>query len=101
MSILELIVYLVIAGICGSVARALAGGTSGGFIVSVLVGFLGAFVGTWMARAFRLPEFFAVDIGGHPFPIVWSVLGGVVLVALTHFLTRPRSSYMGRWQARH
>jgi uncharacterized membrane protein YeaQ/YmgE (transglycosylase-associated protein family) len=99
MSTLELIVYLIIAGICGAIARGIAGGTSGGFIVSVLLGFLGAYVGSWLAHALRLPELIAVHIDGHRFPIVWSVLGGVVLVALAHVLMRP--SYMGRWQARH
>jgi len=98
MSLLEVVVYLVIAGICGGIARAIAGGTGGGFIVSVLLGFLGAFVGTWLARMLRLPQLLEVRIGGHPFPIVWSVLGGIVLVALAHVLTRP--SY-GRWSARH
>jgi|HubBroStandDraft_1064217.scaffolds.fasta_scaffold60409_1 uncharacterized membrane protein YeaQ/YmgE (transglycosylase-associated protein family) len=99
MSILELVVYLVIAGICGAIARAMVGGSTGGFVLSVLVGFLGAFLGTWLARAFRLPEMLAIDIGGHPFPIVWSVVGGVVLVAFAHVLMRP--TYVGRWQARH
>ena len=96
MSILELIVYLVIAGICGAVARALAGGTAGGFVLSVLVGFLGAFIGTWLARQFRLPELFAVSIGGHPFPIVWSIVGGIVLVFIAHLLTRP-TGYIDRY----
>ncbi len=90
MTLLELIVYLVIAGICGAIARALAGGTGGGFVISLLVGFLGAFVGTWLARQLHLPTLFVVTIGGHPFPIVWSVVGGIVLVALAHLLTRPR-----------
>jgi uncharacterized membrane protein YeaQ/YmgE (transglycosylase-associated protein family) len=99
MSVLELVVYLVIAGICGVIARAIAGGTPGGFIVSVLLGFLGAFVGTWLAHVLHLPELLEVRVGGHPFPIVWSILGGVALVALSHLLMRP--SYMGRWHPRH
>jgi uncharacterized membrane protein YeaQ/YmgE (transglycosylase-associated protein family) len=94
MTILELIVYLVIAAICGAIARAVAGGTGGGFIISLLVGFLGAFVGTWIARMFHLPVVFAVTVGGHPFPIVWSILGGIVLVAIAHVLMRP--TYGGR-----
>jgi len=89
MNLLELIVYLVIAGACGAIARAIAGGTRRGFIVAVLLGFLGAFVGTWLARMFQLPRFFVVSVGGHPFPIVWSILGGIVLVAIAHALTRP------------
>ena len=91
MTVLELIIYLVIAAICGAVARAVAGGTGGGFVVSLLVGFLGAFVGTWIAHMFHLPMIFAVAVGGHPFPIVWSILGGIVLVAIAHVLVR--SSY--------
>jgi uncharacterized membrane protein YeaQ/YmgE (transglycosylase-associated protein family) len=100
MTTLELIVYLVIAAVCGAIARSIAGGTAGGFILSILVGFLGAFVGTWLARMFRLPEVFAVNIGGHPFPIFWSILGGVALVALGQLLTRP-SFRSGGWQVRH
>ena len=99
MSILELVVYLVIAGVCGAIARAIAGGTPGGFVVSVLLGFLGAFVGRWLAHMLRLPELLEVHIGGHPFPIVWSVFGGIVLVVLAHWLMRP--TYLGRWQERH
>ncbi len=86
----ELIVYLVIGGICGAIARAVAGGTPGGFVISLLVGFLGAFVGTWLARQFHLPPLFVVQIGEHPFPIVWSIVGGIVLVAISNALMRPR-----------
>jgi uncharacterized membrane protein YeaQ/YmgE (transglycosylase-associated protein family) len=95
MTLVELIVYLVIAGICGAIARAVAGGTGGGFILSVLLGFLGAFLGTWIARLAHLPVILMVDVGGHPFPIVWSILGGIVLVAIAHALTRR--SYVSRY----
>jgi uncharacterized membrane protein YeaQ/YmgE (transglycosylase-associated protein family) len=95
MTLVELVVFLVVAGICGAVARAIAGGTRGGFIVAILLGFLGAFLGTWLARLLHLPELLAVSIGGHPFPIVWSIVGGIVLVGLAHVLVGPR--YVGRW----
>jgi len=94
MTVVELVIYLVVAGICGTVARAFAGGSGGGFALSLLVGFIGAFVGTWLARQFHLPSLFVVTIGGHPFPIVWSIVGGMVLVAVAHVL-RPR--YVGRY----
>jgi uncharacterized membrane protein YeaQ/YmgE (transglycosylase-associated protein family) len=90
MTLLEFIIYLVIAGICGAIARSVAGGSGGGFLVSILVGFLGAFVGTWLARSLHLPELVVVSIGGHPFPIVWSILGGIALVAVAHMAMRPR-----------
>jgi uncharacterized membrane protein YeaQ/YmgE (transglycosylase-associated protein family) len=90
MTLLEFVVYLVIAGVCGTIARALGGGTAGGFIISILLGFLGAFVGTWVARMLHLPELIVVAVAGHPFPIIWSVVGGLILVAIAHALTRPR-----------
>jgi uncharacterized membrane protein YeaQ/YmgE (transglycosylase-associated protein family) len=90
MTVLELIVYVVIAGVCGAIARAFAGGTGGGVVISVLVGFLGAFVGSWLARQLHLPSVFVVTIGGHPFPIVWSIVGGSLLVAIAHLLMRSR-----------
>ena len=96
MSLLELILYLVVAGVCGAIARAVVVGTGRGFILSVLVGFAGAFVGTWLARTFHLPVIFAIMVEGHPFPIVWSIVGGIVLVGVAHMLMRP-SGYMHRY----
>lgn len=93
MTLFELVIYLVIAAVCGAVARAFAGGTRGGFVVSVLVGFLGAVLGMTVARTFHLPTFVAVAIGGHSFPIIWSIIGGIILVAAAHALMRPTYRY--------
>jgi uncharacterized membrane protein YeaQ/YmgE (transglycosylase-associated protein family) len=94
MTLFELVIYLVIAGVCGAIAKAVAGGTRGGFVVSVLLGFLGAFLGTWLGRTLQLPTLLVLTIGHHAFPVVWSILGGIVLVALAHLLVRrPRYSW--------
>jgi uncharacterized membrane protein YeaQ/YmgE (transglycosylase-associated protein family) len=93
MTLLDFVLYLVIAGICGAIARAIAGGTGGGFIISILVGFLGAFLGVWIAREAHLPRLFVVAVDGHPFPIVWSIIGGLVLVALAQALL-PRRRFL-------
>lgn len=92
MSIVELLVLLLIAGICGAVGKAIVGYMPGGFLVSIGVGFVGALLGTWLARLIGLPEFFAVNIGGTTFPIVWSILGSVVFVALVALVTRGFAS---------
>jgi uncharacterized membrane protein YeaQ/YmgE (transglycosylase-associated protein family) len=39
-----------------------------------------------------LPELFVVQIGGRPFPIVWSVIGAALFVAVLALLTGRRSS---------
>lgn len=90
MTLLDFFLYLVIAGICGAVARAIAGGTTRGFIISIMVGFLGAFLGVWLARMAQLPRLVTVAVDGHPFPIVWSIIGGLVLVAILHALLPRR-----------
>jgi uncharacterized membrane protein YeaQ/YmgE (transglycosylase-associated protein family) len=90
MTLFELVVYIIIAGICGAIAKAVAGGRRGGLIISVLLGFLGAFIGTWLARMFHLPAVIVGSIDGRPFPIFWSVIGGILLVIIAHLLVRPR-----------
>ncbi|MBX3212041.1 MAG: hypothetical protein KF850_08410 [Labilithrix sp.] len=82
MSVLELLVLLLIAGICGAAGKAIAGYFPGGFLASIGVGFVGALLGTWLARLIGLPELFAVNIGGTAFPIIWSILGSALFVAL-------------------
>lgn len=91
MSVLDFVILLIIAAICGAIGQALAGYSVGGCISSILVGFIGAFVGTWIAGLLGLPEIFAVNVGGRAFPIVWSVIGSALFVGVLALLTRrPR-----------
>lgn len=78
MSLLELLILLIIAAICGGIGQAIAGFDLGGCFVSIIVGFIGAYIGLWIAGRFGLPEFFTVNVGGKTFPIVWAVLGSAV-----------------------
>lgn len=89
MTLVELLVLLLIAGICGSLAQALAGFHRGGCLLSVALGFIGALVGMWMARSLGLPEPLAIQVGGRAFPIVWSIIGAAVVVIVVSLLTAP------------
>lgn len=82
-----LLILLVIAGICGAIGRAIGGGTGGGFFVSIAVGFVGALVGTFIAGYLRLPELLMVNVDGRAFPILWSIIGASLFVALVHLLS--------------
>lgn len=82
MTIVELLVLLLIAGICGAVGKAIVGWFPGGFLASIGVGFIGALVGTWLARAVGLPELFAIRVGTTSFPIIWSIAGSALFVAV-------------------
>lgn len=91
MTLFELVVLLVVAGLCGALGQAIAGYSRGGCLVSMAVGFIGAMIGIWIARALVLPAFFTVNIGGTTFPLIWSILGAAVFVAVVNMVAvRPR-----------
>lgn len=90
MSIMDFIVLLVVAALCGVVGQILAGYSIGGCVTSTLVGFVGAVIGTWLASSLGLPEFFSINVAGRAFPIVWSVIGSALFVAILAILTRGR-----------
>ena len=88
MTLLDLLILLLIAGICGSLGQAISGFSRGGCLVSIALGFIGAVLGMWLARELGLPELFAVRIGDTTFPIVWSIIGSALFVAILGLLTR-------------
>jgi len=94
MTILELLILIVIAAVCGAIGQAIAGYSLGGMVITTVVGFIGALLGTWMARAVGLPELLMVNVGGQPFPIVWAIVGSAVFTAIVALFTRrPRGYY--------
>jgi uncharacterized membrane protein YeaQ/YmgE (transglycosylase-associated protein family) len=83
----ELIVLVLIAALCGAVGKALAGGGPGGLIASVALGFIGALIGPWVARQLQLAEPLVLHVSGQPFPIVWSIIGAALFVAVLHLMS--------------
>ena len=92
MTILEFLLLLLIAGICGSLAQALVGYSHGGCLVSIALGFIGALLGTWLARGLSLPPVLTIELGGRIFPVVWSVIGAALFAAVLSLIAgrRPR-----------
>lgn len=88
MSLTQILVLIVIAAICGAIGKSLAGSSRGGLVISTVLGFIGALLGPWVARSLSLPEPFMVNIGGHPFPILWSIIGAALFVAIIHLVSR-------------
>ena len=86
----ELIVLIVIAGICGAIGQAITGFHAGGCIASIALGFIGALVGVWFARTLELPEPLLVTVGDKQFPVVWSIAGSALFVGVIALLTRRR-----------
>ncbi|HEY0006978.1 MAG TPA: hypothetical protein VGB17_19515 [Pyrinomonadaceae bacterium] len=90
MTLLQLLVLLLIAGICGSLGQAISGYSRGGCLVSIALGFIGALIGMWLASQLHLPELFVIPIGETRFPIIWSIIGSALFVAVISLLTRRR-----------
>jgi uncharacterized membrane protein YeaQ/YmgE (transglycosylase-associated protein family) len=85
-----LIVLVIIAAVCGAIGRALAGGAQGGLVTSIALGFIGALLGPWVAHQLRLSEPLVLHVSGQPFPIVWSIVGAALFVALLHLVSGRR-----------
>ena len=92
MNLLEFLVLLLVAGVCGAIGQALGGFSRGGCVVSIALGFIGALLGLWIARAMELPEVLPLEIGSTRFPVIWSIVGSSLFVALLGLLSRRRRS---------
>jgi uncharacterized membrane protein YeaQ/YmgE (transglycosylase-associated protein family) len=88
--IIPFLLLLLVAGICGAIGQAIGGYSHGGCLVSIALGFIGALLGTWLAGKLGLPELVALPIAGWHFPIVWSIIGAALFVALINLISRPR-----------
>ncbi|HSR51698.1 MAG TPA: hypothetical protein VLV83_12785 [Acidobacteriota bacterium] len=90
MSIIELLILLLIAGICGGIGQSLGGYSRGGCLVSIAVGFIGALLGLYLSNVLGLPEIFVITVAGRGFPIVWSIIGGALFVAVLGLISGRR-----------
>ncbi len=91
MTVLQFVLLVVVAAICGAIGQSLAGYSLGGCLASIIVGFIGAVVGVWLAQQLGLPQILTVQIGGKAFPVVWSIAGSALLALGVGLLSRRRS----------
>ena len=88
MTLIDFLILAVVAAVCGLIGQSLAGYSVGGCLVSAVIGYVGAFIGVWVARQFGLPELFTVTVGGSSIPIIWSIIGSALLVAVLSMFRR-------------
>ena len=86
----EWVILLLVAGVCGAIGQAIAGYSRGGLLVAIALGFIGALIGVQIARAAHMPEILPIEIGEARFPIVWSIIGAALFVAVIGLLTPRR-----------
>jgi uncharacterized membrane protein YeaQ/YmgE (transglycosylase-associated protein family) len=88
--LIQFLLLLLIAGVCGAIGQAITGYSHGGCLVSIALGFIGALLGTWLASKLGLPELLTLPVGGWKFPIVWSIIGAALFVAVINLISRRR-----------
>jgi uncharacterized membrane protein YeaQ/YmgE (transglycosylase-associated protein family) len=91
MTLIDLLLLLLIAGVCGSIGQAISGYSRGGCLVAIALGFIGALIGMWIARSVGLNyEPLPVQVAGKTFPVVWSIIGSALFVAVIGLISRRR-----------
>jgi uncharacterized membrane protein YeaQ/YmgE (transglycosylase-associated protein family) len=88
MSLLDIVILLVVAAVCGGLGQAIGGYSRGGCLVSIALGFVGALIGVLLARMTTLPDLFVLEIGDVHFPVVWSIIGATLFVLVVGLLQR-------------
>lgn len=84
-TVLDFVLLLLIAGVCGYIASQLMGAKRMNFVVMVVLGFVGAIVGRWLAAFFHMPLLLELHLGGHSFPLLWALIGSIVTVGIASF----------------
>ncbi len=90
MSLFDFLGLLLIAGLCGWIAKWLTGEKLGGMVASIAIGFVGALIGMWIKRGLELPAILPVQIGDTRFPVVWAVIGAALFVFVLSVLRKKR-----------
>ena len=87
---LSFLLLLVVAAVLGSLGAALAGRRGNGCLVNILTGFVGAALGRWLARLIDFNDPLTLTLRETDFPLISTVAGAALFVAIITFLTRGR-----------
>jgi uncharacterized membrane protein YeaQ/YmgE (transglycosylase-associated protein family) len=86
-TLIDFLVLLLIAGICGAIGQSITGYSHGGCLVAIAVGFIGALLGGFLSRKLGLPELIVV----RGFPVIWSIIGAALFVAAISLISGRRT----------
>ena len=86
MSFISIVILCFIAAVCGSLGATIAGYSSRGCLTNVVLGLAGAIIGTWLSHIVHVRDFLYLK----GIPIIWSVIGAALFVAILNFLCRPK-----------
>jgi uncharacterized membrane protein YeaQ/YmgE (transglycosylase-associated protein family) len=84
-NLLELLIALVVAGICGAIGEWVVGFRAGGALISIIIGVIGAYVGNLFAGlVFRsapsVQHIVFISVGRIQYDLVWALIGSILIV---------------------
>jgi uncharacterized membrane protein YeaQ/YmgE (transglycosylase-associated protein family) len=88
MTLVDLLLFLLVAGVIGALGQAIVGFDTGGCLVSIAIGFIGALLGAWLGRTLGAGDLFVIEVAGTSFPVVWSIIGAALFVAVIRLVSR-------------
>jgi uncharacterized membrane protein YeaQ/YmgE (transglycosylase-associated protein family) len=89
MDLIDLLLTILVAIVCGTIAQLTSGYSRGGWLVNLGLGFLGALAGVVLSRMLEAPAIYDLKLGATSFPILYSVIGSVFFLAAIGFFIRP------------
>jgi uncharacterized membrane protein YeaQ/YmgE (transglycosylase-associated protein family) len=90
MSLTDFIIMVILAALLGALSQRILGFQMGGWIFATILGFFGVLLGRWLVYQFGFWEPVPIHVRGRPFPLMWSVIGGVAATFLAAWLSRRR-----------
>jgi uncharacterized membrane protein YeaQ/YmgE (transglycosylase-associated protein family) len=89
MEAIDLIFISAVSLVIGFVGQVTSKYAKGGWIVNLGTAFAGAIIGVQLARSMGLPLIFGITYNKIDFPLLWALIGSVLLVALVGMFLRP------------
>jgi uncharacterized membrane protein YeaQ/YmgE (transglycosylase-associated protein family) len=89
MNAIEFLLILLVAFVLGIIAQMTSGYSRGGFIVNLGFSFLGALAGFFGSSMLDAPVLYDLHLGVITFPIIYSVIGSVIFLAVIGLFLRP------------
>jgi len=95
MSVIELILLLLVAGILGVVSQRITGIQAGGLVMSIILGAVGAWLGKQISVWLDIHDPIHLSIGSTRFPLLCAILGCAIVttaVGLMQWHARRRKA---------
>ncbi len=89
MNWIDALFILAVGTICGAIGQVTSRYSKGGWFVHLGLGWVGAGLGTYLSRALGAPLIYNIAVQKTEFPVIWSLVGSVFLVAGIGFLVNP------------